>query len=239
MKDKSIQRLIGLVGSSPWDEYRNHPGQVVLGRWKDIQDFYHGVVITNEILLLQYLTAPIKSKKIRNKLFKTMGESHYGIETTRRLYNYISSISSLADHTMRLSKDYEGSDFYCEYKNRLSQVNQLSEFAFLKDLRNYAAHYQIPPIGYIIGTNRLIDRKESFLPVIYTGDLFDYEGWSKGSKQYMIDNFPEIELIKLVHTYAQAINGFYVWFFEQFDSIHGKEVQASELVKEKIIKSQS
>lgn len=237
MEVDSIRELMGSI-SSPWDEYRNHSGQIALQKWVDVQDFYHGIVIKNEILLLEYLKAPVQSKKVRSKLFKTMGESEYRIEATRRLYNYVSSISSLADHTMRLLKDYEKSKFGQEYNTRLSKITQLDEFAFLRDLRNYAAHYQIPPIGYIIGTNKLIDRKESFLPVIYTGDLFDYVSWSKGSKQFMIDNFPEIELIKLVNTYAQAINGLYVWFFKQFDSIHGKEVKASELIKDRIVKSQ-
>ena len=237
MRDKTVKELMGSI-SSPWDEYRNHPGQVALLKWSDIQDFYSGIVVKNELLLMQYLKAPIESDDVRERLFESMGESEYRVEATRRLYNYVSSISSLADHTMRLIKDYEGSKFDKKYKERLQKVIQYSEFAFLKDLRNYAAHYQIPPIGYIIGTNRLLGRKESFLPVIYTGDLFDYEGWSKVSKQYMIDNFPEIELIKLVNTYAQSINGLYAWFFKQFNSIHGKELKESELIKRRIIDGQ-
>lgn len=225
--------------SSPWDEYRNHSGQIALQKWVDIQYFYHGIVVKNEMLLLQYLRAPVESEEIRRKLFETMGESEYRVEATRRLYNYVSSISSLADHTMRLLKDYKGLKFEQKYKNKLLKVTQLNEFSFLKDLRNYAAHYQIPPIGYIIGTSKLIGKKDAFLPVIYIGDLFDYESWSKGSKKYMIDSFPEIELIKLVNVYAQAINGLYVWFFKQFNSMHGKEVRISELIKEKIIDGQS
>ena len=87
MEDEFIRELINSVGSSPWDDYRQHPGQVALGKWVDVQNFYHGVVIKNEILLLQYLKAPIVSKKIRKQIFKSIGESNYGIEATRRLYN--------------------------------------------------------------------------------------------------------------------------------------------------------
>jgi hypothetical protein len=238
MEDESIRELINLVGSSPWDEYRQHPGQVALGKWVDVQNFYHGVVIKNEILLLQYLKAPIVSKKIRKQIFKSIGQSNYGIEATRRLYNYISSISSLADHTRNLFKDYKTSSFETEYLSRLSRVTELNEFAFLKDLRNYAAHYKIPPIGYIIGTTNILGRNEAFLPVIYTGDLFDYDNWSMGSKQYMKVNFTEIELIKLVDVYAQAINELYVWMFDQFGSIHGKDVNDSEKIKQRIIEGQ-
>jgi hypothetical protein len=238
MEDESIRELINSVGSSPWDDYRQHPGQVALGKWVDVQNFYHGVVIKNEILLLQYLKAPIVSKKIRKQIFKSIGESNYGIEATRRLYNYISSISSLADHTRNLLKDYKTSSFETEYLSRLSRVTELNEFDFLKDLRNYAAHYKIPPIGYIIGTTNILGRNEAFLPVIYTGDLFDYDNWSKGSKQYMKDNFTEIELIKLVDIYAQAINELYVWMFDQFISIHGKDVNDSEKIKQGIIEGQ-
>ena len=238
MEDESIRELINSVGSSPWDEYRQHPGQVALGKWVDVQNFYHGVVIKNEILLLQYLKAPIVSKKIRKQIFKSIGQSNYGIEATRRLYNYISSISSLADHTRNLLIDYKTSSFETEYLSRLSRVTELNEFAFLKDLRNYAAHYKIPPIGYIIGTTNILGRNEAFLPVIYTGDLFDYDNWSTGSKQYMKVNFTEIELIKLVDVYAQAINELYVWMFDQFISIHGKDVNDSEKIKQVIIEGQ-
>lgn len=238
MKDESIRQLMD-SSSSPWDEYYDHSGQIALRKWIDIQDFYHGIVIKNEILLLEYLKGPIRSEGVRNKLFERMGESGYRVEATRRLYNYVSSISSLADHTMRLLKDYGGSRFAEKYKARQQKVTGQNEFAFLKDLRNYAAHYQIPPIGYIIGTNRIIGSKGAFLPVIYTGDLFDYVSWSKGSQQYMIDNFPQIELIELISVYARSINDLYSWFFKQFDSIHGKDLKASEAIKRKIIKGQT
>lgn len=237
MKDESVRELMGSI-SSPWDEYRNHPGQAALYRWADIQDFYRGVVIKNEILLLGYLNAPVKSKKIRKRLFKEVGESEYRIEATRRLYNYVSSISSLADHTRRLMGDYEDSDFSHAYGEKLNQVTKLGEFAFLKDLRNYAAHFQIPPIGYIIGTNNLIDINQAFLPVIYSGDLLDYGGWSKASKEYILSTFPQIELVDLVNVYAQAINELYLWFFDQFNNLHGDDVKASELVKDAIINRQ-
>lgn len=237
MKDESISSIVNSI-SSPWDEFRQHPGQIALNKWTDVQDFYHGIVIKNEIALLQFLKAPIASKKVRKQMFKSMGQSNYRIEATRRLFNYVSSISSLADHTRNLVKDYKGSDFENEYSLRLSNVTNLNEFAFLKDLRNYAAHYSIPPIGYIIGTANIFGKNEAFLPVIYAGDLFDYENWSKGSKQYIKDNFPQIELIALVDRYAQAINELYLWVFDQFSSIHGKDVEDSEKIKEKIINSQ-
>lgn len=234
MEDESIREIVDSV-SSPLDEFDKHPGQIALGKWVDVQDFYHGVVIKNEVLLLHYLKAPIVSKKIRKQIFKSIGESNYGIEATRRLYNYISSISSLADYTRNLLKDYKGSSFEAEYLVKLSHVTELNEFAFLKDLRNYASHYKIPPIGYIIGTMNILGRNQAFLPLIYTGDLFDYDKWSNGSKQYMKDNFPEIELIPLVNKYAQAINELYIWIFDQFNSIHGKDVKNSEKVKQKIV----
>lgn len=237
MEDESIREIIDTI-SSPWDEYRQHPGQIALYKWVDIQDFYHGIVIKNEISLLYYLKAPILNKKIRKQIFKSVGESNYRIEATRRLYNYISSISSLADHTRNLMNDYKGSDFEKEYSARLKLVIELSEFTFLKDLRNYAAHYSIPPIGYIIGTSNILDRNEAFLPVIYSGDLFDYERWSSKSKQYIKDNFPQIELIPLIEVYAHAINALYLWLFEQFNLMHGTDVENSEKIKEKIINSQ-
>jgi len=237
MEDESIRRLIDSA-SSPWDEYRLHPGQVALQKWADVKDFYQGVVIANEIILLNYLKAPIESGKIRKRLIKSAGESQYRVEATRRLYNYLSSIASLADHTRNLLKSYEGQEFAVEYATRLRLVTGLKEFAFLKDLRNYAAHYQIPPIGYIVGTSNLIDSDVAFLPLIYTGDLFDYDGWSTGSKRYMKENFPNIELIKLVSVYAQSINDLYEWLFEQFGKLHGNDLEDSEILKHKIINNQ-
>lgn len=224
---------------SPWDEYRQHPGQVALGKWKDIQDFYVGIVLANEASLMQYLKAPIVNQKIRQQLLASVGQSQYGIEAARRLCNYLSSITSLVDHTRNILRNYDGSDFESMYKERVQSVKGLGESTFLKDLRNYTVHYRLPPIGYIVSSTKIFDRNEPFIPLIYSGDLSDYHGWSKSSKQYMQDHFPEIELIPLVDTYAQSINDLYSWMFDQFDAIHGDDVAESERIKLRILNGKS
>lgn len=226
--------------SSPWDEFRNHPGQVARLKWDLLQDFYQDVVRVNGVKLIALSELPQVDKKIRKKLLKEVmrgGGSDYTNEITRLLYNYLASAATLADHCRRVMKTYESTDFYTEYKQKVYKFTQLPEATFLKDLRNYFTHHKIPSIGLSIGDVELGDdfRHEA---LIYTSDLDDSNKWSARSKKYIDDHFPHVYIAGLIKTHLDGLAELYSWIFSQFDDLHGNEFEESLKVKDRIVKRQ-
>lgn len=184
--------------SSPWDEFRNHPGQVARLKWDLLQDFYQDVVRVNGVQLIMLAELPQVDKKARKKLFKEAthdGGSQYNGEVTRLLYNYLVSAATLTDHCRYVMKDYGGTDYYKEYEQKVSEFSKLPESAFIKDLRNYFAHHKIPSIGLSIGDIEFSDDEFRHEALIYTSDLDDSTKWSAASKKYESKDNPWIHRV--------------------------------------------
>lgn len=225
--------------SSPWDELRNHPGQVSRLKWDLLQDFYQDVVRVNGIQLIMLAELPQIDKKARKRLFKEAmrdGGSQYNGEITRLLYNYLVSAATLIDHCRYVMKDYEETDYYKEYKQKVDGFAKLPESAFLKDLRNYFAHHKIPSIGLSIGDIKFLDDEFRHEALIYTSDLDDSTKWSAASKKYIEDNFPHVYIAGLVKMHLGALSGLYSWIFSNFENLHGQEYAESLKVKERILR---
>ena len=226
--------------SSPWDEFRNQPGQVARLKWDLLQDFYQDVVRVNGVQLIMLAELPQVDKKARKKLFKEAtqdGGSQYNGEVTRLLYNYLVSAATLTDHCRYVMKDYGGTDYYKEYEQKVSEFSKLPESAFIKDLRNYFSHHKIPSIGLSIGDIEFSDDEFRHEALIYTSDLDDSTKWSAVSKKYIENNFPHVYISGLVKTHLGALSELYSWIFSNFEHLHSQDYDESLKIKERILKS--
>lgn len=227
--------------SSPWDEFREHPGQVARLRWDLLQDFYQDVVRVNGVKLIVLSELPQIDKKVWKKLLRKASvgqEVDYTGEIARLLYNYVTSAATLADHCRYVMKNYENTEFYSEYEEKISDFKNMPETVFLKDLRNYFAHHKIPSIGLSIGHAKqtLDDFRHEAL--IYTSDLFDGDKWSARSIRYINDHFPYVYIAGLIKIHLAALADLYSWIFSNFMRLHGEEYAVSLKVKERIISDQ-
>src|ERR1035441_17498 len=70
-------------------------------------------------------------------------------DVNRHLHNFLTSITTLVDHTRNLMReDFIKSEHREEYQNRVNGVFASDPLTqFLQDLRNYITHYAIPHIG--------------------------------------------------------------------------------------------
>lgn len=234
------ERLISSV-SSPWDEFRNHPGQVARLRWDLLRDFYQDVVRVNGIKLITLSELPQVYKRERKKLLKKVlkgQDSDYNGEVTRLLYNYLVSTATLIDHCRYVMQDYDGTTYYAEYKKRIRIFSGIPEVAFYKDLRNYFVHHKIPSIGLSIGDFYLDDDDFRHEALIYTSDLNDSDKWSAESRVFIQAHFPYVYIAGITKTHIAGLAELYSWIFSNFTELHGDEYAQSLVVKWRILKEQ-
>lgn len=224
--------------SSPWDEFRNHPGQVARLKWDLLQDFYQDVVRVNGVKLIVLAELPQVDKKVRKKLLKEVlsgGGAGYNAEITRLLYNYLASAATLADHCRRVMKEYETTNFYKKYEQKVHTFATLPESVFLKDLRNYFTHHKIPSIGLSIGDVEFFGEEFRHEALIYTSDLDDSDKWSATSKKYIEDNFPHVYIAGLIKIHLDGLADLYAWIFSNFDSLHKEDHEESLKIRDRIL----
>lgn len=147
-------------------------------------------------------------------------------ETNRHFHNFLTSITTLVDHTRHLMKrDFVKKDHQQEY-----QIAVKTNFAsdplaqFLQDFRNYITHYAIPSIGFTkqFGST-LADSKPGELYV----DLAHLEkrfNWSAPSRMFIEQNKPKIRMLKLVDDYEMKARGFTDEFMALFRKHRGQEL---------------
>lgn len=159
----------------------------------------------------------------------------YQIEITRFLHNYIASSLSLVDHTRNHYRElYGNNDLFPDYQVQIDirfKNHPLS--VFIKDLRQYLQHYQMPGLS-----SRLVYKKDApdFEMTIRMGvaDLNKFSGWKSKSKEYISSFEDDIDLMSLVKEYHEHVNEFYQWFIGRQMEIHKDDIEKVDLHKKKI-----
>lgn len=225
---------------SPWDELRNHPGEIARLRWELLENFYRSVVMKNGVQLLALAEAPREDWRLRKRLWRNLfknKDSGYDGEIVRLLHNYLASVESLTNHCRNLMSNYGGTSYYAEYETKVRLLSSLPETAFLKDLRNYIVHHKTPSVGMSISTVK--NEKDSEFrseALIYMSDLDDHHKWSSISRKYIDDSFPSIYLSDLIIKHMDALSDLYCWIFPHFFILHEDEYRAAIKIKESILR---
>lgn len=225
------QQSVGL--QSPFDKIRNHPGKIAHDNWSNLNVTYSGIFVVNKRQLLELLALPSKDEKLITELMQNMWEQDvrdtYFSEMLRLLHNYTASAMTLVDHSRRFINKYSGTDFCKEYDLRRLKVSDSKEHRFLKDLRNYMLHVGTPPVGYTIKVNE--KHEESFSPNLTSSTLLNWDKWSAPAKSYINDSSNDLLLVPLINKHGEMVDELYSWIFEQFNKIHGKEIEeVNELI---------
>jgi hypothetical protein len=141
-------------------------------------------------------------------------------ELDQRLHNQVAGAVSLVDHTRRLL-DYYATDFptmVAEYKRRNEGVTEMSEAAFLRDLRNYLVHYGTAPVIQSLALGQINDVGMSGHSLkLSSKSLLEWGGWKARSRDYL-STFADRDgpvLGKDVAAYANVMSELFRWLFEQ------------------------
>lgn len=155
------------------------------------------------------------------------------VEIARRSHNYLSSYYSLYELTQKFRNSIKDEIFSSEYEKKVKEIFDTQESEFVKNLREYFQHYDIPPIRIEITNVSFGYAKTEKRILLDTGKLLKYERFSTKMKQYIKKN--KLDLVKLLHTHNSRILIFYKWFNSAITEKYNKElVNLQEYEKEYI-----
>jgi hypothetical protein len=147
-------------------------------------------------------------------------------DVNRHIHNFLTSITTLVDHTRNLMKEhFIKPEHWEEYQNKVRTVFASDPLAqFLQDFRNYITHYEVPHIGLEkqFGST-LTDAKPGEL-IIDLDHLASGFHWSAPSRKFIEANKPQIRMLKLVDDYELKLKSFYDELMLSFQKHLGREL---------------
>ena len=159
----------------------------------------------------------------------------YQKEITRYLHNYIASALSLTDHARNHYRElYSDTNLFPDYQDEINKRfanNQLA--VFIKDLRQYFQHYQIPGVSSRLAYTK--DAPDFVITLLLpTKEMAKFSGWNSLSKKFLAQQADDIDLLALINDYHQLIEDFYHWFIKRQMEIHKDDIKKVNEHKNKI-----
>jgi hypothetical protein len=149
----------------------------------------------------------------------------------QRLHNYVAGTSTLVDHVRRIRRGRVDSVAE-EFNRRLSAFNQHGEAWFVKDLRNYLMHRELPFLGHTVKfPDEDSDEGLSAEIQLDVGQLLDWENWSAGAKSFLAAQSEVIALRPLIMKHCELLLRLNAWLLEQLQSANQQGlVELNELI---------
>jgi hypothetical protein len=159
-------------------------------------------------------------------------------EVSRLLHNLVASAKTLVDHTRSLIRHwYADSEFLQEYQSEVENRFVGNQTAgFVEELRNYALHYQLPPMTALLEVGR--DSNGRLQPPTQTialdkAGLLQWSGWRKG-RPYLDAASDRIALREVIEQYFQNVRDFHQWIQDRLVETHADELRWLEDKRKRI-----
>ena len=141
-------------------------------------------------------------------------------EAERLLHNILTAMSTRVDQQRNFMSTYFVDDpiLTQEYLERVASDFTSAEARFLKRLRNYIAHMQLPVTqsqeAYTAQSVRI-----SF--ILSAAPLLEWDGWNAGTRAWIADHGEHVPIVDIVDTYARAADKFDRWLADQIGVKYG------------------
>lgn len=182
--------------------------------------------VTNSQHLSNVLANPDSDSTILTALISEDQEGGfrqmYYDELFRSLHNYLAMITTSTDHARNLMKRYELTDFYVQYKDRVALLANLPLASFLKGLRNYLTHHDVPPLVMAFRVHRP-ESGPVFQVTLDSEKLLEWKGWKERAKLFLRSN-NEIVLLDCVTEYTEQVSYLYDWISSQYETLHADDL---------------
>jgi hypothetical protein len=211
-------------------EIAHHPGKIALDEWANLSRIFIDIYQRNRNELIKLLEEPSRNDELLMELFQNVRppivKNAYTNEVLRSIFNYLSSLSSLVDTGLRLTRKY--SDTQMADYNKIKDVLVNSDLnAFFGKLRNYIQHYGIPPLGWTIHLNN--DRPNDCTYYLSKDSLLGWNGWSSKAKTYIQNG--DVNLLNAIQQHGSMIDAAYGVLLHLSSEIHNGDINAvNELI---------
>jgi hypothetical protein len=209
------------------EEIRIHPGQIIHLRWMGLRRMLD-VHDRNARELGGLLDAVASSDEIAVEMFQNTRPPDVREEIEaridQRLHNYVASSGALVDHTRRMLAKYEGTALSDEYEIRKEEIARTGPARFMKDLRNYTLHRELPFLGNIVSL--ATDEGDRWVAEIRLSAalLLEWDGWSRPARSLIEASDGAITLRHVVREHVDLIRSLYQWLWTQYRGLHRYEL---------------
>ena len=148
------------------------------------------------------------------------------MEAERLLHNVLTAMSTRVDQQRRFMDQNFQDDpgLVKEHRERIaSTFGASAEAAFLKGLRNYITHMQLP-----VAQSRQTFGRESFMVtfILPGGPLLAWNGWNADMKAWISGRGQAIAIVDVVDAYARMAGDLDKWLHDQIGQRHHAEITA-------------
>lgn len=210
---------------------RQSEGFHVVAVWSRLFKFYD-VHHRNAVELFTLVNNIEATLEVRSDLMGTNGTGDSFGEAmnalTQRLHNFVASAGSLVGQATRILKSYQGTEFASEYDRRKEDLISAPVVGFVKDLRNYAMHENLPSIGRRVKLGPGVEQPAMVLHLSTAHLASASREWSTKSREFMGAAGDYIDLRTCIDEYQQLIAEFYGWLIPRAHEWHVKEIAELE-----------
>ena len=166
----------------------------------------------------------------------------YMRELKRLFHNYVLSIFSLIEHTQAFLKELNNSKLNNAYKIKLEKLQRNKCVYFVKDLRHYTQHKELPMVTAHISatrptTNVEFEFKQNLL--LMKKNLLRWKSWKENSKRYISQYKGDIDLKVVISEYNTLVTKFYNWLYKRVLKLYSKELKELAKIELKIKRLES
>jgi len=209
------------------EKLANHPSKLIHDEWINLKNTWVGIYQKNRYLLVANLQEPSQNDELSFELMQNVRppviREQYTNEALRHLYNYLSSLGTLVDYSMKLTNKYDKVKDLGDFTVKQQLLIKSERNNFMGDLRNYIVHFGIPPLGWTItlkevGFNECIYR-------LRTTKLLEGGGWKQKSKSFIRSCGDYVDLKQVIIEHGKEIDEVLVILLQQFPKLHSKDVE--------------
>jgi hypothetical protein len=199
----------------------------------DLQLSFHALE-RNYIDLVKIEDKYFKSRK--KVTYRSFGNwNNYILELTRLLHNYLSSYSSFVDCLRTPRKALDSKDFQEEFNKQLEDRHIEERTRFVKDLRNFSQHKQLPVVSFRLSAlylkgNETVkpDKVIKESPSLRVDDLLKWDRWSSFSKKFLEEQLTnEMAIMPIITEGQKAETEIYKWTLRKIRSSKQSEATYS------------
>jgi hypothetical protein len=147
-------------------------------------------------------------------------------EAERLLHNVLTAMSTRMDQQRRFIEQYFKDDaaLIKEYGERIASVFIASlEAAFLKGLRNYITHTQLPVAQ---SQQKLGQGSFSITFTLPCEPLLSWDGWNSSTRAWIVAQGEAVAIVDIVDVYARLAGEFDKWLFDRIGLKYAAEIDA-------------
>jgi len=150
-------------------------------------------------------------------------------EITRRLINHIGTVFLLVEYMRRenehLKKENRAIPEYSEKVKMTFEQN--GNIQFVHKLRNYVIHNAMLNLKLVtkITPNSEFDETRTMLE---TEELLHKGEWNRISREYIMQNAPQIDLFNCIKEYSDSQEKFFIWFLNEYKKQYETEFSYCE-----------